>query len=142
LTRRRLEPDAIDEAVARLKRERALDDARVAGAFARTAVRLKGRGPMRLERDLQALGIERGAARAAVREILADTDERTLARQALARRWRRASGPSRPTPRASIAPCSARASARPRPAPPSPRSAPRTTTRSTRRWAPTIPRRG
>ena len=91
--RRRLEPDAIDEAVARLKRERALDDARVAGAFARTAVRLKGRGPMRLERDLQALGIERGAARAAVREILADTDERTLARQALARRWRRAERP-------------------------------------------------
>jgi regulatory protein len=93
LTRRGLEPDAIDEAVARLKRERALDDARVAGAFARTAVRLKGRGPMRLERDLQALGIERGAARAAVREILADTDERTLARQALARRWRRAERP-------------------------------------------------
>jgi regulatory protein len=93
LTRRSLEPDAIDEAVARLKAERALDDARVAGAFARTAVRLKGRGPMRLERDLQALGIERGAARAAVREVLADTDEQTLARQALARRWRRADRP-------------------------------------------------
>ncbi len=93
LTRRGLEPDTIDEAVARLKAERALDDARVAGAFARTAVRLKGRGPLRLERDLQALGIERGAARAAVKEILADTDEKTLARQALARRWRRADRP-------------------------------------------------
>jgi len=93
LTRRGLEADAIDEAVARLKAERAIDDARVAGAFARTAVRLKGRGPMRLERDLQALGIDRGAARAAVKDILADTDERTLARQALARRWRRAERP-------------------------------------------------
>jgi regulatory protein len=93
LARRAIEPDAIDEAVARLKAERALDDARVAGAFARTAVRLKGRGPMRLERDLQALGIERGAAKAAVKDILADTDERTLARQALARRWRRAGKP-------------------------------------------------
>jgi regulatory protein len=93
LARRGLEADAVDEAVARLKAERALDDARVAGAFARTAVRLKGRGPMRLERDLQALGIERGAARAAVRDVLADTDEKTLARQAAARRWRRADRP-------------------------------------------------
>jgi regulatory protein len=93
LARRAIEADAIDEAVARLKAERAIDDARVAGAFARTAVRLKGRGPMRLERDLQGLGIERGAAKAAVREILADTDEKTLARQALARRWRRADRP-------------------------------------------------
>ena len=93
LARRGLEPDAIDEAVARLKAERAIDDARVAGAFARTAVRLKGRGPMRLERDLQVLGIERGAAKAAVRDVLADTDEQTLARQALARRWRRADRP-------------------------------------------------
>ena len=93
LNRRGLEPDVVDEAVARLKAERAIDDARVAGAFARTAVRLKGRGPMRLERDLQALGIERGAAKAAVKDILADTDEKTLARQALARRWRRAERP-------------------------------------------------
>ena len=93
LARRGLDPDAIAEAVARLTSERALDDARVAGAFARTAVRLKGRGPMRLERDLQALGIERGAAKAAVKDILAETDERTLARQALARRWRRAGRP-------------------------------------------------
>ena len=93
LTRRACEPDAIDEAVARLKAERAIDDARVAGAFARTAVRLKGRGPMRLERDLQGLGIDRGAAKAAVQDVLADTDERTLARQALARRWRQAGRP-------------------------------------------------
>ena len=93
LARRAIEADAIDEAVARLKAERAIDDARVAGAFARTAVRLKGRGPMRLERDLQMLGIERGAARAAVREVLAETDEATLARQAAARRWRRAERP-------------------------------------------------
>jgi regulatory protein len=93
LARRGLEPDGIDEAITRLKAERAIDDARVAGAFARTAARLKGRGPVRLERDLQALGIERGAAKAAVKEILADTDERTLARQALARRWRRADRP-------------------------------------------------
>jgi regulatory protein len=93
LARRGLEPDTVNDAVTRLKAERAIDDTRVAGAFARTAVRLKGRGPMRLERDLQALGIERGAAKAAVRDVLADTDEKTLARQALARRWRRAERP-------------------------------------------------
>ncbi|HWJ56647.1 MAG TPA: RecX family transcriptional regulator, partial [Vicinamibacterales bacterium] len=49
--------------------------------------------PMRLERDLQDLGIDRGAAKAAVQDVLADTDERTLARQALARRWRQAGRP-------------------------------------------------
>jgi regulatory protein len=93
LARRGLEADAIDDAVARLKAGGALDDARVAGAFARTAVRLKGRGPLRLERDLQALGVDRAAARTAVREVLADTDEKTLARQALTRRWRRVDRP-------------------------------------------------
>jgi regulatory protein len=95
LARRGIEGDAIDDAVARLKASRALDDARVAGAFARTAVRLKGRGPLRLERDLQGLGVDRTAARAAVRDVLAETDEATLAREALARRWRR---PERPEP--------------------------------------------
>jgi regulatory protein len=93
LARRGLETAAIDDAVARLKASRALDDARVAGAFVRTAVRLKGRGPLRLERDLQGLGVDRTAAKAAVRDVLAETDERTLARQALARRWRRAGRP-------------------------------------------------
>ncbi len=93
LARRGCEPDAIDDAVVRLKAGHALDDRRVAGAFARTAVRLKGRGPMRLERDLQGLGIDRAAAREAVRDVLADTDEATLARQALARRWRQAARP-------------------------------------------------
>jgi SOS response regulatory protein OraA/RecX len=48
---------------------------------------------MRLERDLQGLGIDRSAARDAVRAVLAETDEATLARQAAARRWRRADKP-------------------------------------------------
>ena len=93
LARRGVEAGAIDEAVGRLKASRALDDARVAGAFARTAVRLKGRGPLRLERDLHGLGVDRAAAKAAVRDVLAETDEKTLARQAAARRWRRADRP-------------------------------------------------
>jgi regulatory protein len=93
LARKGCEPEAIDDAVARLKTERALDDQRVAGAFARTAVRLKGRGPLRLTRDLQALGVDRQAARDAVQDVLAETDEATLARQAVARRWRRADRP-------------------------------------------------
>jgi regulatory protein len=95
LARRGIEGDAVDDAVARLKASRALDDARVAGAFARTAARLKGRGPIRLERDLVGLGVDRAAAAAAVREVLADTDEPALARHALARRWRRAERPDR-----------------------------------------------
>jgi regulatory protein len=88
LAHRGIEPGAIDAAVARLRSERALDDRRVAGAFARTAVRLKSHGPIRLRRDLEALGIDRAAARDAVEAVLEETDERTLARAALARRWR------------------------------------------------------
>lgn len=96
LVRRGLEGDEIDAAVARLRREGALDDRRVAGAYARTAVRLKARGPVRLEHDLQTLGIDRGAAGKAVADAIAGAGgERALAAQALARRWRAGTPPSR-----------------------------------------------
>ena len=78
LSRRRVAAEEIDAAVERLRRERALDDRRVAGAYARTAVRLKGRGPLRLRRDLQALGVDAAAAREAIDEALAETPEETL----------------------------------------------------------------
>jgi regulatory protein len=87
LSRRKLGDEEIEAAVARLRQEGALDDQRVAGAYARTAVRLKGRGPLRLRRDLQALGISGSAAREAIDAVLADVPEETLIDRALARRW-------------------------------------------------------
>jgi regulatory protein len=87
LGRREVEAAEIDAAVERLRREGALDDRRVAGAYVRTAVRLKGRGPLRLRRDLQTLGVSGAAAREAIDEALAETPEDALIDRALAKRW-------------------------------------------------------
>jgi regulatory protein len=87
LGRRQMEVGEIDAAVERLRREGALDDRRVAGAYVRTAVRLKGRGPLRLRRDLQTLGVSGPAAREAIDEALAETPEDALIDRALAKRW-------------------------------------------------------
>jgi regulatory protein len=97
LLRRSLAAEEVDAAVDRLRREGALDDRRVAGAYARTAVRLKGRGPLRLRRDLQALGVSGAAARDAIDEALAETPEETLIERALTRRWPASGAADRPT---------------------------------------------
>jgi len=94
LARRAVSPGEIEAAVVRLKRERALDDQRVAGAFLRTAVRLKARGPARLRIDLYALGIDRHLADAALAEAFAETDEASVLHQALRKRWRLPEAPS------------------------------------------------
>ena len=88
LARRRFEADDINEAVARLRRERALDDRRVALACARTETRLRQRGRVRVVRQIEAMGIARDVARAAVAEVFADLDEASLLEQALEKRLR------------------------------------------------------
>lgn len=88
LVRRGYEGDAIDEAIAKLKDERALDDARVAGAMARTLTSVKRRGRLRVKRELERAGIASDTARTAVDEAFADLDEEALLQQALARRLR------------------------------------------------------
>lgn len=89
LARREFDPDDIDAAVARLLRERALDDHRTALACARTEVRLKHRGRSRVLRQVEGLGIAREIARAAVAEVFADIDEGVHVEEALERRLRR-----------------------------------------------------
>jgi regulatory protein len=88
LARRKFDEEDIDAAVARLRRERALDDRRTALACAQTEVRLKHRGRARVARQIEALGIARDVAREAVAEVFADIDETALLEQALARRLR------------------------------------------------------
>ena len=88
LARRGFDEAEIDAAVEQLRQERALDDRRVAGAYVRDAVRLKGRGPARVRRDLEALGIDRTAAAEAVAETFAEVSEDDLIRAALARKQR------------------------------------------------------
>jgi len=89
LSKREYDDDAIDEAVARLRTERALDDRRVALASARSAVRLKGRGRERVRRAVESLGISRDLARAAVDEVFTEIDESALIARALEKRWPR-----------------------------------------------------
>jgi regulatory protein len=89
LARRQLDPDDIDAAVERLRRERALDDRRVALACARTEIRLRQRGRARVVRQIESLGIARDIARAAVSEVYAEIDEAVLLEQALDKRLRR-----------------------------------------------------
>jgi regulatory protein len=97
LARRGIEEDDIDEAIARLKRDRSLDDRRVALAYARSAVTLKGRGRARIRRDIEMLGVDRALARAAVDEVFGDVDESALLDKALTRRWPRTGAPDQRT---------------------------------------------
>jgi len=88
LARREFASDEIDAAVARLQEERALDDRRTALACARTEAHVKRHGRRRALRTVEALGIDRELARAAVAEVFGDLDEDALITQALERKLR------------------------------------------------------
>ena len=89
LSRRKFDQEDIDDAVARLRHDGALDDRRTALACARTEVRLRHHGRARVLRQLEALGIARDVAREAVAEVFTELDEADLLEQALDRRLRR-----------------------------------------------------
>ena len=78
----------IDSAVARLKEERAIDDARVAAAIARTQVGDKRRGRLRVTRQIQSAGITPSVARQAVDSLFQSVDAAALLESALAKRLR------------------------------------------------------
>jgi SOS response regulatory protein OraA/RecX len=86
LLRRGCPPDAVDEAVARLLRDRTLG--RVARAAARLEARVRGRGPARVRQRLQSLGLAPEVVQAAVQEAFQEVDESALLDAALARRLR------------------------------------------------------
>jgi regulatory protein len=88
LARRGHDESAIDGAVERLKQERAIDDARVADAIARTETSVKHRGKLRVTRQIQNAGIDRGTARRAVDDVFRDVDDDTLLERALNKRMR------------------------------------------------------
>jgi regulatory protein len=78
----------VEAAIARLLESGALDDARVARAYARTAATVKGRGRLRVMRELQQMGIAAEVASAALGEVFGDLDERSLIAQALQKKLR------------------------------------------------------
>jgi regulatory protein len=80
--------EEVDAAVAHLLETRALDDGRVARAYARTAAMVKGRGRLRVLRDLHAMGIAKETAAEALAEVFGDLDEGTLVARALQKKLR------------------------------------------------------
>jgi regulatory protein len=86
LARKGYDPDEVDAAVERLKSERAIDDARVAGAIARTQTALKRRGKLRVAQQIARAGIGPATARQALDETFASVDDDALLAAALGRR--------------------------------------------------------
>ena len=76
----------IDAAIAHLLETGALDDARVAKAYTRTSCTVKGRGRLRIARELQMMGIAKEVAAEALGEVFGDVDERSLITRALKRK--------------------------------------------------------
>jgi len=88
LARRGYEEPDIEEAVTRLRDERALDDARVALAIARTETHVRGRGRLRVKRQIEAAGIAPAIAQQAMDAVFEDVDAEALLQAALDRRLR------------------------------------------------------
>ena len=88
LARREYEADDIDLAIERLKAERALDDARTAGAIARRETAFRKRGKLRVQLALSRAGIDRTVARRAIDETFGQLEPGTLIEAALDKRLR------------------------------------------------------
>jgi regulatory protein len=73
-------PEAIDAAVAELIRMGAVDDRRTAFAHVRTASRIKGRGRLRIRRELEARGIDSRLIHEALDQVSADEDRQAITR--------------------------------------------------------------
>ncbi|HJZ72361.1 MAG TPA: regulatory protein RecX [Vicinamibacterales bacterium] len=80
--------DAIDQAIARLREERAIDDARVAEAIARTETSLRRRGKLRVRMQIERAGISNATAKRAVDEVFDAIDDDALLEASLAKRLR------------------------------------------------------
>ena len=88
LARKGHDADAIDAAIARLREERAIDDARVAEAIARTETAVRRRGKMRVRMQIERAGIAKAVAKHAVDEVFGALDENALLEASLAKRLR------------------------------------------------------
>ena len=88
LVRRGHPPDDIDETIARLREERAIDDARVAESIARTQTSLKKRGKLRVRQQIESAGIAGATAKRAVDDVFAGIDDAALLEASLLKRLR------------------------------------------------------
>jgi regulatory protein len=88
LGRRTHDIDAIDIAIARLREEKSIDDARVAETIARSETSVRKRGKLRVRQKIESAGIGSDIARRVVDEVFADLDADRLLDAALAKRLR------------------------------------------------------
>jgi regulatory protein len=88
LTRRGESQESIDEAIARLKSDRSLDDERVASAIARTQAAGRNRGRRRVLQQIEAAGIDKSIASRAVDQVFQDLDPDALLSASLEKRLR------------------------------------------------------
>jgi regulatory protein len=84
LTRKLIErghgADEVERTVATLAQERIVDDRRVAEAHVRTSTRIKGRGAVRIRRELEARGIRAALAQEVTSDLSADDQLGAIAR--------------------------------------------------------------
>ena len=88
LARKKHDADAIDAAIARLRAERAIDDARVAEAIARTETSVRRRGKLRVRMQIQQAGISKEIAKRAIDEVFSAIDDDALIEASLRKRLR------------------------------------------------------
>jgi regulatory protein len=88
LARKQYPQDEIDDAIARLRQERAINDQRVAEAIARTETAIRKRGKVRVRMQLERAGIAKETAKAAIDEVFEAIDDDALLQSSLRKRLR------------------------------------------------------
>ena len=88
LARKQHDADAIDEAIARLRAERAIDDTRVAEAIARTETSIRRPGKLRVRMQIERAGIGKAIAKDAVDAVFDAIDDDALIEASLQKRLR------------------------------------------------------
>ena len=88
LARKQHDSEAIDAAVARLREERAIDDARVAEAIARTETSIRRRGKLRVRMQIERAGIGKAIAKQAVDAVFDAIDDDAQIEASLQKRLR------------------------------------------------------
>ena len=88
LARKAYEPDEIDEAVTRLREERAINDQRVAEAIARMETGIRKRGKVRVRMQLERAGIAKETAKQAIDSVFEGIDDEALIEASLRKRLR------------------------------------------------------
>jgi regulatory protein len=86
LARKEYEQDEIDEAVERLRAERAINDQRVAEAIARTETGIRKRGKVRVRMQLERAGIAKDTVKQAIDDVFEGIDSDALLEASLRKR--------------------------------------------------------